>query len=167
MNIPPFFHICLYSREIIDLLPDLTKTLCWLFGGHCLREVFQSLYAYNLARALASHTSLITLNLFPCHKYVRFMTWILCHLSVFLLMHAFTCDKDTFSFVLNETNEKRTSTWNSVEVWKKKQLCVIEALKRCGLWRKYLTTCKQGLSQGEMQEIMTGWDPIVLILRGS
>ena len=50
---------------------------------------------------------------------------------------------------------------------KQKKLFVIEALKRCGLWRKYLTTGKQGLSQGEMQEIMTGWDPIVLILRGS
>ena len=64
MNIPQFFHICLYSREIIDLLPDLTKTLCWLFGGHCLREVFQTLHDYNLPWSPHCHSRFDDLDCF-------------------------------------------------------------------------------------------------------
>ena len=38
------------------MLSDLTKTLMLFFGGHCLREVFQTLHDYNLALDLAVHT---------------------------------------------------------------------------------------------------------------
>ena len=37
-------HVFLFDRNF----------LCWLFGGHCLREVFQTLHDYNLARVNVS-----------------------------------------------------------------------------------------------------------------
>ena len=56
-------HICTYSRELIDMFSDLTKTLSWLFGGHCLRRVFQTLRDYDLAKDPAICTRFDDLDL--------------------------------------------------------------------------------------------------------
>ena len=61
------FHFCTYSGEIIDMLSDLTKTLMLFFGGHCLREVFQTLHDNNIAWGLAVHNC----DLIQGHRYVR------------------------------------------------------------------------------------------------
>ena len=32
------FHFCTFSREIIDVFSDLTKSSALAFGGHCLNK---------------------------------------------------------------------------------------------------------------------------------
>ena len=55
-----------YSREINDVLPDLTKLKWCLFHWHCLREVFQTLHDYNIAcRSTNSHQVCWS---WPCFK---------------------------------------------------------------------------------------------------
>ena len=56
-------HFCTYSRELIDMFSDLTKTLSWLFGGRCLRRVFQTLRDYDLAQDPAIRTRFDDLDL--------------------------------------------------------------------------------------------------------
>ena len=43
------------------------------FGGHCLREVFQTLRGYNFAGVCQFIPGLMTLTLFQGHRYVRIM----------------------------------------------------------------------------------------------
>ena len=64
MNIPLFFgDFHTYSREIIDVFPDLTKLFnMGFFCGRCLKEVFQTLLDYYLA-SLPIHTRCKDLDL--------------------------------------------------------------------------------------------------------
>ena len=41
----------------------ILQKLCWLFVGHCLREVFQTLHDHNFALGLAVHTRFDDLDL--------------------------------------------------------------------------------------------------------
>ena len=45
----------------MDAFSDLTE--CWLFGRHCLREVFETLHDYNLAWGLAIYARFGDLDL--------------------------------------------------------------------------------------------------------
>ena len=56
------------------MFSDLTKSLSLAFRRHCLKEAFQTLCDYNLARGLAIHTEFDDLDLtsrshmYPSHK---------------------------------------------------------------------------------------------------
>ena len=54
-------------QGMIDMFSDLRKAFNGLFffffGKHCLREVFQTLRDYNLARGLVIHTRFDDLDL--------------------------------------------------------------------------------------------------------
>ena len=59
------------------------KLTLWLFGRHCLREVFQTLCDYNLAWGLAVYTRFDDLNLIlrsqecqNCRSYFRFLSTV-------------------------------------------------------------------------------------------
>ena len=52
---------------MFSVFSDLSNTLTLAFGGHCLREVFQTLRDYNLQFIRI----LISLTLFQGHSYVK------------------------------------------------------------------------------------------------
>ena len=60
--LPLFFIFCTCSREIIVMFSDLTKTLIL---AHCLKEAFQTLHDYYLARGLPIYTRFDDLDLIP------------------------------------------------------------------------------------------------------
>ena len=57
-----YFHA--HSREIIDVFPDLARTLTWLFLGHDISEGLQTLHGYNLALGLLVHCRFV--DPWPC-----------------------------------------------------------------------------------------------------
>ena len=55
------------------MFSNMAKSLPLTFGGHCLREVFQTLRDYNLARGLAFILGFMTLTLFQGYRYIRIL----------------------------------------------------------------------------------------------
>ena len=47
----------------VQLHPRCTVKVCWVFGGHCLQEVFETLHEYNHALDLPIHTRFDNLDL--------------------------------------------------------------------------------------------------------
>ena len=66
MNVPlVFLPLLIFKGDNLLFFFISLKLKDLLFGGHCLREVFQTLHDYNLS------FSLMTLTLFQGHRYVR------------------------------------------------------------------------------------------------
>ena len=72
------FDFRTYSRQMIDVFTDLTKTLSLAFSltlfnllAICSSKVFQTLHHYNLAGGLPIQSGLINLTLFQGQRCVR------------------------------------------------------------------------------------------------
>ena len=63
MNIPLSFTLAHIQGRYLMCFLIWQKLLHWIFGGHCLREGFQTLSDYNLAQGLAIHNQFDDLDL--------------------------------------------------------------------------------------------------------
>ena len=67
----PLFVFCMYSREVVNSSPDLTKTLMLAFSQTPFKGNITILHDYNLAGVYQSVPGLMTLTLFQGHMSVR------------------------------------------------------------------------------------------------
>ena len=63
MYVPLFFTFAHVQEIKLMCFLIWQKLLHWIFGGHCLREGFQTLSDYNLAQGLAIHNQFDDLDL--------------------------------------------------------------------------------------------------------
>ena len=114
------------------MFSDLTNLQRWLYGGHCLWEVFQTFCDFYLAGGVA----VLTLALFQGHRYVRIITckgvWLLHNIKK--IKHSMLCVTGVYLRDVNVSHPRVCSAVRTVCVF-----CV-SFFSSCRKVHKYYTS---------------------------